>query len=226
MRRLLALLALAAALCAAPAAVQAQGGDTTAVAVNTKDGAAIFKFAFQVRRTMQDTVDNTNAAVAYASCTECRTVAIAFQVVLVMSDASTVTPENLAIAINQDCTLCDTAAFAYQFVLGTDGHVHFTAEGNKAIAELRKRIRALDDPALSDDQIAAELDAIAQELGNVLASELVATGKPEPETEATPETAATPEPTATPDAAATPEAAATPSPDTTPTPEPTATATP
>ena len=89
---------------AAPAAAVAQ--DNAAVAVNQKDGSSLFKFAFDIRRVMNGVVDQGNAAVAYSSCEECQTVAVAIQLILIMSDPDVVSPENLALAINYECTLC------------------------------------------------------------------------------------------------------------------------
>jgi putative peptide zinc metalloprotease protein len=101
------------------------GGDNAAVAVNTHDGSSVFRIAFSIVHATGDTVDNSNAAVAFASCTACETVAIAFQVVLISGDPSTITPANEAIAVNFDCTLCATMADAVQFVLSS-GPVRFT----------------------------------------------------------------------------------------------------
>ncbi len=40
--------------------------DNSAEAVNTKDGKSVFKLAFQVKKTMDDDVQATNTAVAFA----------------------------------------------------------------------------------------------------------------------------------------------------------------
>ena len=58
-----------------------------------------------------------NEAHAYASCSNCVTVAVAFQVVLIMDDAQVVVPQNLAVAANYECYRCITAAIASQLVL-------------------------------------------------------------------------------------------------------------
>jgi putative peptide zinc metalloprotease protein len=221
---------------AAPASAQ----DTAAVAVNTRDGSDLLRIAFQIKHTMQDVVDNSNAAVAYASCTDCQTVAISFQVVLAGGDADTVTPTNLALALNEDCSMCQTAAFAYQFVTSGDVILHFTAEGNRRIAELRRRLHALRRGDLTIDQIDAQVADIADQLRDVLANELVSVGpppegappgesaqpgaSPSPSASGTasPESAQTPLGTATPEPSETPASTATP----TPTPTSTATATP
>lgn len=211
LRLLLATLAVSGALLGPIAPASAQSGDTSAVAINTKDGTDIFRFAFQIRRTMNDVVDQSNAAVAYASCTECTALAISFQVVLVMADASTVTPENLALAVNQECELCAVAAFAYQFVLGTDGPVRFSPEGQQLINDLRAQIAALGDADLSDADLQLALDDIAAQLSDVLDNELDAVGAPDapPASEGgTPTATATTPPTET--AATTPTSTLTP----------------
>ena len=64
-----------------------------------------------------DEVLNVNEAHAYASCQNCVTVAVAFQVVLIMDDAQVVVPQNLAVAANYECYRCITAAIASQLVL-------------------------------------------------------------------------------------------------------------
>lgn len=153
------------------------GGDTTAIAINTKDGFDLFRLAFQVKRATGDVVDNGNAAVAYASCTDCQTVALSIQVVLISGyDSSTVSPENLAIAINESCTLCDTLASAYQFVLTAEGNLHFTADGNKALADIRHALLALRGSGLSGAEIQAKVDALMRQLAEVLTTQLVPAG--------------------------------------------------
>jgi putative peptide zinc metalloprotease protein len=174
LRRVIVLLAtFAVALGLASPAV---ADDTAAVAINTKDGSMVFRLAFAIKRAAGDIVDNSNAAVAFASCTDCQTVAISIQVVLITGDANVVTPENLAIAINQNCTLCDTLASAYQWVLTTDGQVHFTAAGNQAIAEIRHEIRSLRDSGLTGPDLQARVAELMQRLARVLENELVAAG--------------------------------------------------
>ena len=206
-RRLAAAAALGLLLPVAPAAAQ---GDTTAVAINTKDGFDVFRLAFQIRRATQDVVDTGNAAVAYASCTDCQTVALAIQVVLVSGyDSSVVAPENLAIAINESCVLCDTLASAYQFVLTAEGNLRFTAEGNQTLAEIRRALLELRDSGLTGAEIQAKVDALMDDLARVLSEELVPAGPPEATGSPTPTTppsatevpvSTSPEPSASPTA--------------------------
>jgi putative peptide zinc metalloprotease protein len=174
--------------------------DNAAIAVNTKDGTTVFKVAFAIRHVMSDVVSQTNAAVAYNSCTDCASVAIAFEIVLVESDASVISPTNIAIAFNESCTTCVAVAEAYQFVLGTGGIVHFDAEGNRILAALRRRLHALRKEDLTIEQLQAILDDMSAQIADVLANHLVAVGPSKPERTATTTTTSTttPETTTTP----------------------------
>jgi putative peptide zinc metalloprotease protein len=200
MKRLVLLLAAGLALAApAPAAAQGLGevqrlGD--AVAINTRDGSSIFRLAFHIVRTSQDVVDDTNVAVAFASCAECQTVAISIQAILIFSDPSVVTATNTATGVNYQCYLCDTAALAYQWLFTTGGPVHFTAEGNRKIAEIRRKLQALRDSGLSGAELQAAVDALMADLEAVLKNEVVPAGQapevpagagPPPPLETTPE---------------------------------------
>ena len=92
-------------------------GDNQALAVNTTDGSTVYDVAFALVWADDDTVLNTNEAYAFASCTGCRTVAVAFQVVLIVGSADVVVPQNLSGALNYACVECVTAAVARQLVV-------------------------------------------------------------------------------------------------------------
>ena len=177
-RRLLTLLvaALLAGGVGAARSDVASAGDNAAIAVNTKDGTTVFKVAFAIRHVMNGVVDQTNAAVAYASCTDCAAVAIAFEIVLVESNPSVVTPTNLSMAINENCTNCVAVAEAYQFVLGTGGIVHFDHEGTKILSDIKHELHSMRKEDLTLDQLQAKLDDIAARIAGVLANHLVPIG--------------------------------------------------
>jgi len=155
------------------AEAQTGGHDNSAVAVNTKDGSSLFRFAFNITRVTGSVVDPTNAAVAYASCTECRTVAVAIQIVLVEGSPTVFTPENVAVAINDGCNTCQTLASAYQFVFqSTGGNLELTPQGQKELREVLKAIRKLRDSGLSAAELQAQLDVQAQKLYDVFNTQL------------------------------------------------------
>jgi putative peptide zinc metalloprotease protein len=195
---------LIAVIVSAWAAPAAAAQDNRAEAVNTQDGALVFDLAFDLHRTMDDVVDESNTAVAYASCERCRTIAIAFQVVLAMDAASVVVPVNVAVAVNDQCTECETLAFAYQLVLSGDQRVRLTGEGRARIRRIRKALRALRRSDAPLDQILGELQRHASELQDVFRTELVPVGRRD--------RVPTAPPAAAPDAAPSDTAVATPDP--------------
>ena len=149
--------------------------DNAAVAINDEDGTSIFEFAFDVVQTTSDVVDQTNLALAFSNCEDCRTVAVAIQLVFVVGSPSTVTPENVALAINYDCTLCETVALAYQFVIGVgDESVGFTEDGEDRLDDLQEQMQELWEKDLTAEEFIAEFGLLADELSNILAEELVA----------------------------------------------------
>jgi putative peptide zinc metalloprotease protein len=151
--------------------------DNAAIAINTKDGSTVFKVAFAIRHVMGDVVDETNAAVAYNSCTDCAAVAIAFEIVLVEGSPSVVSPQNISIAINENCTTCVAVAEAYQFVLGGGtGPVRFDQDGNQILAEIRKELHSFKKDELTLDELQARLDAMSAQIADVLANHLVPAG--------------------------------------------------
>jgi putative peptide zinc metalloprotease protein len=174
---------LAAAAIALPAGAGAaiavaDGGNTSAVAINTQDGSSVFKLAFAIRQVTGTIVDNQNAAVAYSDCSACQTVAISIQVLLISSDPTVFTPVNEAIAINQNCASCDTLAAAYQFAIGIGTKLKFTGEGHREIADIRHQLERLRHSGLTAPEIAAQVAALMNELRNVLKTELIGVNEP------------------------------------------------
>ncbi|MEO8687595.1 MAG: hypothetical protein ABI611_05175 [Solirubrobacteraceae bacterium] len=157
-RRLLVLVLAFALLLGAASPARAQ--DNSAVAENTTDGSSVFQLAFDIRETMQPVVEETNTAIAYSNCDNCRTVAIAIQIVLVMGDVTSATPQNVAVAVNEQCTACETFAAAYQFVLSTGGPVRFTKQAQRELHEIKKLLQRLG----RSDIPLAELDARLKEI--------------------------------------------------------------
>ena len=176
MKRRLIILLLALVAVFAPIARADSGGDNVAVSINQKDGSSVFDFAFAIRHVLTDTVDQGNAAVAYASCTDCQTTALAIEIVLVEGNPTTIAPTNLAIAENVACTLCDTFASAYQFVISTGGPVHFTEEGIAELHDIRAEIDSWGKQGLTNDQIRQLLPGVIGRLRTVLATQLVPDG--------------------------------------------------
>ncbi|MDQ3756419.1 MAG: hypothetical protein M3394_01025 [Actinomycetota bacterium] len=140
-------------------------GDNQALAVNTTDGGVVYDVAVAlVWVTDGQPVDNRNEAYALASCTACTTVAVSFQVVLVVGQTDVVAPVNLAVAANAGCLSCTTTALAVQLVVTLS---------EMPSEELQARIDAamerLDHADPTDlDALYAEIQAVQAEIYTLL----------------------------------------------------------
>jgi putative peptide zinc metalloprotease protein len=166
---------IAAATLVAPSVSTA---DNIVVAANTRDDTSVFRVSIAVRRVARDVVDDANVAIAVGSCSDCQTVAVALEAVLVFREPEVFTPTNLAFAINVGCSRCETLASAYQWAFATGGPVHFTADGNRRLARIRRELHALRHDDVSVWEIQAVVQRLADELADVLAHDLVAAGPP------------------------------------------------
>ena len=154
----------------------ADGNNNEVVVVNTTDGLFKHRAGSGTARVTGDSVDSQNAAAASSSCTDCRTVAVATQVVLVQSDTSYAAPRNLAIALNNQCSGCTTFAAAYQYVVSTDGLVRFTPEGQSRMAAIESQIRELTGQEMDLTELRTRLDALVHQLWVTVDQEMVRLG--------------------------------------------------
>jgi putative peptide zinc metalloprotease protein len=164
---------------------QAPGpGDNQALAVNTTDGSTVYDVAFAlVWADGSNPVQNTNGAYALASCSACTTVAVGFQVVLVLGQANVVVPENLSAAVNYNCLQCLTYALAQQLVITLDGPLSTagTAAVQAVWAKIQQFAAGIQDVPL--DQIRSTLLGYEQQIVDIVATEA---GVPTPTASAPP----------------------------------------
>ena len=174
LRRLLPTL-LVLAVTAVPAAA-AVAEDNQVTAVNETDGAQIFQLSIDLQRITEGPVVDQNIAQTYASCEDCRTIAIAVQVLLLMDDIRQVVPVNLAESINYECTRCESLAYAGQLVLSTGGKVRLTGEARRRIGQIEDALNALQDSDATLLEIYAEVDRLVDDLKLTVAAGLVPVG--------------------------------------------------
>jgi len=176
------LLVLACALPAGSAQAAPAQHDNVATATTETDGGSESDFAWAISRQRGgDVVDQLNAAHALARCTDCHATAVAFQIVLVSGSPSTVTPRNIAEALNVECTRCAAVAEARQFVRVVDEPVKFTGEGLTELADVRRDLRTIvgQDLAPADLHLAVEREEAR--VRAVLADDLVTRSDPDTE---------------------------------------------
>lgn len=114
-------------------------GDNQALVVNTEDGSVAYDVSFALVWVEDDAALNRNEAFAAANCRGCTTVAVAFQVVLLVGSVDVVVPQNLSTAANYACLECVTYALATQLVVTVPGPLSDAdmAELSAIWAELR-----------------------------------------------------------------------------------------
>jgi putative peptide zinc metalloprotease protein len=145
-------------------------GDNQAVAVNTHDNSTVLDVALDLLvLTQGDAIDETNEADAFASCEACTTVAVAFQVILIVDYVDQITPENAAVAVNYQCNTCTTAAFAFQIVASLpDAPSQELLQQLTTILQRLQELEANRD-SLTLDQIYLALKQVERDVLNVLA---------------------------------------------------------
>jgi putative peptide zinc metalloprotease protein len=192
-------------------------GDNQALAVNTTDGSVTYDLAFALVWAEGNEVLNVNEAHAYASCTDCVAVAVAFQVVLIMDDAQVVVPQNLSVAANYDCYRCITAAIASQLVLSVTDEPG--QEQLRALGEVWNRLTqfAGSITSYSLTEITVQLQAFKAEIVSILETAPPVT--PSPTATTAPPTGSSP-PSPTPGPTSSPSPTQEPSSAPSPTPEP------
>ena len=93
-------------------------GGTQALAENTTNGGVTYDVAYSVVTVNNGApVTNTNSAYALAHCQGCTTVAVSFQIVLIVGHSKDIAPINAAGSLNYDCPACTTTAIADQLVV-------------------------------------------------------------------------------------------------------------
>jgi len=144
-------------------------GDTQALATNQTDGGVVYRVAYAVVTVSGDQpVTNDNSAFAIASCNACTTVAVSFQVVLVVGESQVVAPIDAAGALNYDCPACMTTAIATQLVvtLTAEPPEELKARLNAALQKLN--LLPLLGASATPDQIAAQVTGVQEDIENLL----------------------------------------------------------
>jgi len=141
--------------------------DNQAIAVNTQDGGVVYDVAFALVWA-EGEVNSANSAYALASCADCKTVAVAFQVVIVVGQSNAIAPENLAAAINYNCVSSLTLALAQQLVVTVDGPL--TDEASAQIKALWSQIAAFGESldGLPFAEMRARLTTFEQQLLDII----------------------------------------------------------
>jgi len=152
------------------------GANNVVYVRNLVTGAVLTRARTSVAHDPGPTVANDNEALAYASCTDCRTVAAAVQVVLVEGPTTDFRPTNVAVALNENCLRCATFAFARQVVLSPGTHVEIGEAAEEQIEGIQARIRAVAASSESFPDMTVDLDGLTEQLVAVVQGEVQRAG--------------------------------------------------
>jgi len=146
-------------------------GGTQALAENTTNGGVTYDVAYSlVTISGGAPVTNTNSAYALAHCQSCTTVAVSFQVILIVGHSKYIAPINAAGSLNYDCPACTTTAIADQLVITLKSlpSAALLAKLNAALAQLNAlpSLGAQGTPAAVASQVAAVQQQIDTELND------------------------------------------------------------
>jgi hypothetical protein len=155
---------------------EGSGGKNVVIVINQTDGRLASRAGILFGRASGPSVVPENIASATSSCVDCRTVAVAIQAVVVISDPNVASPRNAAAAVNAGCLRCETFAYAWQYVVSTGGPVRMTPEGLGTIADLRAEASSLAASDLSFPELEARLDAVAARFRAVVDQEVERVG--------------------------------------------------
>jgi hypothetical protein len=138
------------------------GPDQVVWAKTTGANASDLLSGVQVGSFNGDDLRSANVARADSKdCTDCRTVAVAVQAVIVKGSPHSATPTNAALAINESCLRCTTYAFAYQYVVTTETRARLSRRARRRVAVLREEIATAAHSDLSPEALDARLMALS-----------------------------------------------------------------
>jgi putative peptide zinc metalloprotease protein len=205
--------------------------DSQALATNSTDGGIKYDVVYSLVTVKAGApVHEENSAYALASCKACTTVAVSFQLVLIVGQSNTIMPIDIAEALNDNCPSCVTTAIADQIVV-TVKSVPSRVLTLELTQELQK-LNALSalggsgSPAAVAGEVQQVQDEIEKELNDSgTLTHPIATATPAPSASPSASASPTASPSATPSATPSPQASATPTPTPTATASPTASAT-
>jgi hypothetical protein len=167
--------ATAVTLVPLPAAASGSGSRTVvsaAVATVHHDGRTRTDSDFDVRRVAFGLTAATNTAVAYALCRHCRALAVSFQVVVARRVAPDLAVRNRALAVTDRCTRCEAVARAYQWVVVTGADHRLSARGQRQLARIGWRLKALVRSRPTAAVLEWRVAALAEQVVQVLTQEI------------------------------------------------------
>lgn len=119
------------------------GGRNVVMLTNHRDGELTMRGSIQLNQLPAPRIAPENLARAYASCTDCQTLAVAMQINLIKRGTQLAAPRNAAVAINYECLRCVTVAVALQYTYSVDDPTQTPPEVRQLIRAMEAELRAI-----------------------------------------------------------------------------------
>src|SRR5438270_3431207 len=136
------------------------GPKNIVIVQNRTDNAVKIDGRVQLGRVPGPGIGAVNIASAFSSCTGCTTLAVALQINLFNRNASVITPQNAATAVNGGCTGCDTEAYAFQYNIGVDDPTAVPPRVNQLVAQMKQELAQAGAGHTSLSQAVSEINAV------------------------------------------------------------------
>jgi putative peptide zinc metalloprotease protein len=158
------------------------GGNNVVMVRNHSDGDLRIRGRIRLAELHGSRAEPVNMALAYASCTDCQTFAVALEIALVAPGTSTIAPQNRAHALNYDCTRCVTVARALQYVFVVDDPSVVPDNIDRLMRDMERELQSIQhERGITADEANARVDAVIdrfQDLASGLQDQLDETDEP------------------------------------------------
>lgn len=122
---------------------QGGGGKNIVQLLNKQNGRMDIRGSIQLNKIKGPNVQPVNLAAAQGSCTDCQTYAVALQINLISREASNISPQNAAVAVNIGCLRCQTYAQALQYTFQVDDPTQVPPRIDELMKDMDKEINSL-----------------------------------------------------------------------------------
>jgi hypothetical protein len=140
------------------------GGRNLAMMLNFTDNRLRTRAAIQLNGIADRTVEVDNLGLAHSTCTDCQTYAVALQLNLISRNATSVTPQNLAVAMNVGCTDCRTVGRALQYVISVDEPTEVPSRVRSLVQKMDRELHDVqNEPDITVEELEARINAVIDE---------------------------------------------------------------
>lgn len=138
----------------------AGGGNNIVQVINRTDTKFKIDGKSKLNQINGPNVGPKNEAVAFSSCTDCQTIAVALEINLVNPASHNVQPFNNAVALNYKCTDCRTFAFAYQYVIPVNDPSQVPPDVKALVSRMDDKINDLKNSNVTLDEALGQVVSV------------------------------------------------------------------